>query len=175
MPVSVWTQDDLERHASRMRKVAAAGEFTGYERELNSPYFTSCKRAVYGTSLIFTRDSGHHTSGWMKNPLYERCLHLSMAPAPRQIWTPETPDLDRKLRNGWLTAFFHADLRYVWAESPKTPQGRQIGVWHWRLFCNEAWEPILPVGEVYSTDFTEKGWKTASEVGAEIISVLDPT
>lgn len=32
-----------------------------------------------GTKLIFTRDAGMHSSGWWKNPDYERCWHLSLS------------------------------------------------------------------------------------------------
>ena len=30
--------------------------------------------------------------------------------------------------------------------------------------CDEAWKPIMPRGEVYSTQFTERGWKSFSEI-----------
>lgn len=169
-----WTQDDLERIASRMRKIATHGEFNGRMSQIDSPYFRACTRTVFGTNLIYTRDSGHHTSGWFKNPLYERCLHLSTSPVAAVLWTPDTPDLDRKLRDGWIKAFFGDDVRYVWAESPKSRQGRAAGVWHWRLFCDEHWVPILPIGEVYSLDFTEKGWQSTSELGITIESPLTP-
>lgn len=169
-----WKQVDLDRVAERMLTTAATGLYTGRESEINGLYFMSCRQRHYGTTLICTRDGGHHTSGWMKNPDYERCLHLSMSPMPSQIWTRDTPDFDTKLRDGWLNAFFKGDLRYVWAESPKTPEGRKANVWHWRLFCDENWVPMLPRGEVYSRKFTELGWKSASELGVEIISVLDP-
>src|SRR5690606_31231568 len=29
--------------------------------------------------LIYTRDVGHHSNGWWKNPDYERCRHLSIS------------------------------------------------------------------------------------------------
>jgi hypothetical protein len=32
------------------------------------------------------------------------------------------------------------------------------------VFCDERWQPILPRGEVYSREFTEKGWKSFSEM-----------
>lgn len=38
------------------------------------------------------------------------------------------------------------------------------GVYHYRLFCDEAWKPIMPRGEVYSTQFTERGWKSFSDL-----------
>lgn len=39
-----------------------------------------------------------------------------------------------------------------------------FNVQHWRLFADEHWNPILPRGEVYSSKFTEIGWKSASEI-----------
>lgn len=77
----------------------------------------------------------------------------------------------------WCEAFFGEHLRLAWAESPKSAIGRSRNVWHWRVFANEAWEPIFPRGEVYSKEFTELGWKSASEIFGrpEPISTVDPT
>lgn len=166
------TDKNLELLARRMRNRAFEGTFSGYKHEVNGRYFRRCRRVVYGMTLIFSRDTGHHTSGWLKNPDYERCLHLSMSAAPRAIWTPDTPDLDTDLRNRTLRAFFREDLNKVWAEPPLTPAGRRSGVWHWRLFCDEHWKAIVPRGEVYSTELTEKGWKSASEIGVTTSSAM---
>ncbi len=171
---TAWTSSDLELVAYQMHRAAARGFVDGSETAYRSRYFRQCRRGVFGTTLIFSRDVGHHTSGWFRNPDYERCLHLSTSPAPRTIWTRDTPDLDDKLRDAWLRAFFKDDLRYVWAESPKSPQGKQFCVWHWRLFCDERWQPIMPRGEVYSSEFTELGWKSSSELGIHIESPLVP-
>lgn len=37
-------------------------------------------------------------------------------------------------------------------------------VHHYRLFCDKAWKPILPRGEVYSKDWTPADWKSWSDV-----------
>ncbi|TAL43258.1 MAG: hypothetical protein EPN91_06815 [Salinibacterium sp.] len=169
-----WTEEDLARVAKEMHLNAAHGSVNGTEASYHSLYFESCKRRRYGTNLIFSRDVGHHTSGWFKNPDYERCIHLSTSPVSSAIWTPDTPDLDKALERAWLKAFFGEFLRYVWSESPKTPRGKDLNVWHWRLFCNEHWEPILPRGEVYSRELTEAGWQSASELGIVIESPLVP-
>ena len=66
--------------------------------------------------------------------------------------------------DAWVRAFFGGDFGKVWSESPKSRAGQEVGVWHWRLFCDAHWRPILPRKEVYSKDFTELGWKSASEV-----------
>jgi hypothetical protein len=168
------SERELEYVARKMRKRATRGMYTGHEHEIHQPYFRNCRRIAFGTVLIFTRDLGHHTSGWMKNPDYERCWHLSLSPMPSVLWTPDTPELDRKLRDGWLRAFFGEHLRQVWAESPKSPKGIRLNVWHWRLFCDEHWKPIVPRKEVYTKEFTDLGWKTASEMGVQVISTVDP-
>ena len=42
-----------------------------------------------------------------------------------------------------------------------------MGVYHYRLFCDEGWQPLKPRGEVYTRDFIEKGWKSFSELHAD--------
>lgn len=140
----------------------------------------SLKDMVTRTFVIFTRDEGHHTSGWLKNPDYERCFHLSLSPLEGDIIIPvQLADPDWKTWLQWVEAFFGKEnLKKVWAESPKSDMGKRRNVWHWRLFCDENWEPILPKGEVYSTMLTELGWKSASQVfeetGTIITSSVDP-
>ncbi len=118
--------------------------------------------------LIFSRDAGMHTSGWWKNPDYERCLHLSISfghglasgayvPAPQ----------DHVRARGWCKAFFGDRCRLLWVEPPYSPQGKQRDVYHYRLFMAPDWrEPVLPRGEVYSRDFTAAGWKSWSDIHA---------
>ncbi len=173
---------DLEEHcgavAAQMRAVAEAGAFDGRMTPVNQLYLHLCQRwdPHTNTVLVFTRDVGHHTSGWFKNPDYERCLHLSLSPAPAALWTPRGRDLDRAVRDAWLAAFFREHVRLLWAESPKTRQGRRAGVWHWRLFCDEHWRPIHPRGEVYGTELIAIGWQSWSERQARIITApgMDP-
>jgi hypothetical protein len=157
------------------------------------------------TRVMFTRDVGHHTSGWLKNPDYERCYHLSLSPAgpspehdaERRIVTApgsglvgpdlkpivglpiQQSELDRDLEDAWVDAFYGDDARFVWRESPKSDVGRRKGVWHYRVFCDEEWNPIVPRGEVYSTEFTELGWQSWSEMHAKggpvVESTVDPS
>ncbi len=69
---------DVEEHcrevAARMRAVAEVGTFDGYMTPVNYLYLRLCQRwdAHTNTVLMFTRDVGHCTSGWFKNPDYER-------------------------------------------------------------------------------------------------------
>lgn len=170
-----------------------------------------------GTRLLFSRDAGHHTSGWLKNPDYERCWHLSLSkagPLPEydterrpelRILGPDgrpagesagllvgpdlkplagapraaPPDLDPDLEAAWVDAFFGEEARYVWRESAKSELGRKKAVWHYRVFADENWAPIIPRGEVYSTEFTELGWQSWSELhaagGPVVESTVDPS
>jgi hypothetical protein len=38
-------------------------------------------------------------------------------------------------------------------------------VWHYRLFADPSWAAIVPRGEVYSTELTEAGYLSFSELG----------
>lgn len=165
MILTLQTERQMERIAAMMKTVAATGVYKGL---LNTPderlYFERCKAGhrQTGTILIFTRDTGHHTGGWFKNPDYERCLHLSLS-----FVDPVTEyriDQNKPLAKMWCQHFFgqHRDL--IWVEPPYSDKGKALMVWHYRLFCNPAWEPIHPRGEVYSREFTEKGWKSFSDI-----------
>lgn len=174
----------LEAHmrqvAKMMRRRAMVSTFNGTAPGM--AYIGICTRddGPTATRIIFTRDTGHHSSGWMKNPDYERCWHLSISTRPAIVLpgVQQLAECDKPTTLRWLQAFFGDDARYTWLESAKSLVGKQAGVMHWRLFCDAEWRPILPRGEVYSTDFTEKGWRSASQVleqdGVSIFSTVDP-
>jgi len=151
--------------AREMRRVARTSRsYNGLATPENRRLMSACtaKHAATGTLLIFTRDTGMHSGGWWKNPDYERCWHLSVSfhdPA-----TGEDAPKDVRLTDEWLEAFYGDDCRYVWAEPPFSPEGKRADVWHYRVFCDPAWSPILPRGEVYTKDFTERGWMSFSEL-----------
>lgn len=63
-----------------------------------------------------------------------------------------------------LTYFFGDSQKMIWVEPPYSDDGKRMGVWHYRLFCDEHWQTIKPRGEVYNTHFTERGWKSFSEL-----------
>ena len=117
----------------------------------------------FAAILLFTRDGGHHTGGWWKNPDYERCYHLSMS--FRDFETMEPADHQHKLAEKIARAFYgDNDARKLWIEAPYSEHGRRVGVYHYRLFCDEGWQPIVPRGEVYSRELTEAGWKSWSDL-----------
>lgn len=164
----------LERHitlaATKLRAVAMEGVFDGTPK--TESYLARCRfvSTRANTCLTFTRDVGHHESGWFKNPDYERCFHLSLSEyLPEGIVDRRgrhSSVYDRQVRNLWLEAFFQDDLKKTWVEPPMTGVGKRLDVWHWRLFCDEAWAPITPRGEVYTTQFTQAGWMSHSEYSA---------
>lgn len=158
--------------AADMKRRAGYGVFDG--KTGDDPYLLSC-RAIHlpsATFLNFTRDIGMHSSGWLKNPDFEFCRHLSVSffdpvallrgqdiPAPR----------DKKITAEWLGLFFGPDQDKIWCEPPYSEYGKSREVWHYRLFMAPDFKtPIVPRGEVYSREFTEAGWKSFSEVQADL-------
>lgn len=133
------------------------------------------------TRVMLTRDVGMHTSGWMKNPDYERCLHLSLSPAPAMVVGAPPLIEDRNvIEELWVRAFFGEHALLTWREGPKSDVGRLREVAHWRLFCDPSWSPIMPRGEVYSSRHTPADWESWSERHADgrgpvVESTLDPT
>jgi hypothetical protein len=115
-----------------------------------------------GAIVIYSRDVGHHSSGWWKNPDYERCLHLSLS--VRDPRTGGQLPRDTKVFEEIAQAFFGEDVRKAWLEGPYSPEGKRADCWHYRVFCDTAWNPIMPRHEVYSREFTETGWKSFSEI-----------
>ena len=161
-----WTVEGVATWALRQ---ASQGINTGTAAHGNLIYLSNCTAAHYptGTQLILTRDIGHHTSGWWKNPDYERCLHLSLC--FRDPETGEPREKDREVTDEWLTAVFGETRRLAWSEPPYTAEGKKRDVWHYRVFYADACftVPILPRGEVYSKEFTERGWLSYSDLQAE--------
>lgn len=139
----------------RMVKTAQRGIFLGNSE--NDVYLENCRWFLerYDCIVIFTRDSGYHSSGWWKNPDYERCYHLSISfPGG---W-------NRKKAEHIIERLFGQNRRLLWCEPPYSEEGKRAGVYHYRLFCDQNWQPVKPRGEVYNTEFTEKGWKSYSEL-----------
>lgn len=158
----------LELLAAFAKQRALRGIFDGRQTDRNLRLIEHCTHHYIAplrnraANILFTRDSGHHTGGWWKNPDYELCWHLSVSMRDPDTWTaaPREQAFFQKAAE----TFFGDDVRLTWMEVPTSALGRQFDVWHYRLFCNAAWEPILPRGEVYSKQFTELGWKSFSEI-----------
>lgn len=113
-------------------------------------YLESC-----GGTVIFTKEVGYHSSGWWKNPEYERCWHLSISFRGGN---------EKKALREIIDNLFKPYQNLIWVEPPYSKEGKSLDVWHYRLFCDINWHPIKPKGEVYSTQFTERNWKSFSEL-----------
>jgi hypothetical protein len=160
-----WLMEGMAREMIRVANTV--GTYDGIATERNANLIDRCKgyHVTTGSLIIFTRDAGHHSSGWWKNPEYERCWHLSLSFVDPLTLKPR--DKDILLTDKWIQAFYHDNKRYLWSESPFSPIGKHRGVWHYRVFCNEGWSPIIPKGEVYSKELTEAGWKSFSDLQSE--------
>lgn len=147
----------------RVKYAASLGLFDGTSNPMMSNYVMNCCSwylQAYDCSMIFTRDVGHHSGGWWKNPEYERCWHLSISFRGGN---------NRKALEKILDGLFGEHKRKTWCEPPYSDACKRNDVWHYRLFADENWQPIIPRGEVYSKEFTENGWKSYSELNATTI------
>lgn len=73
---------DMGILAAHLQRRATYGWTSGRLQDgAEARYMRSCTalHAPTHSVVLFTRDVGHHTSGWMKNPDFERCLHLSLS------------------------------------------------------------------------------------------------
>lgn len=157
-----WSRENI---SLEMRRRAALGDYNGTLTQQAKAYveFCTCAYQPDGTILIFTRDIGHHTSGWWKNPDYERCLHLSLSYRDPKTGLPRAKD--KELSALWVEAFFGPTKNLIWAEPPYSPEGKRAECWHYRVFYAPDWvAPILPRGEVYSKDWTPANWLSYSDV-----------
>jgi len=136
----------------------------------NHKYIRRCTHydAKSGTLMIFNRDQGPHSHGWWKNPDYERCFHLSLS-FKDPVTGQHRGERDAILTKVWLDLIYGSNQKYIWCEPPVGKDGKRLIVWHYRLFMQPDWKtPLLPRGEVYSKENTPPGFKSFSEVQAEL-------
>lgn len=158
---------DLEPLVRFARLRAQRGTYDGRADDRNMRLMRQCAH-LYSLNpeasarMIYTRDVGHHSSGWWKNPHYERCLHLSISFCVNP--TDDPLPFDKRTAERIARAFFGDDTPKCWVEPPYSPEGQRCGVHHYRLFCDEGWNPILPKGEVYGRENTPPEWKSFSEI-----------
>ena len=153
----------MESVAAKMKAHAETGYFDGAPHNMYLPYFYHARRVDIqtGTVLIYTRDVGYHTSGFFKNPDYERCYHLSLSFIdPKE---KKCRPFDPSLAEAWVRCFFGEWVRYIWEESGNKDKVDDPEVQHYRVFCDPGWQPIIPRKEVYTLEFTEAGWLSWSD------------
>lgn len=152
----------------RARLEAAKMNFDGRDSPAAHRHIQRCTHYHRPTQalIIYTRDVGMHSSGWWKNPAYERCLHLSLSFVGQQYDELFPLPFNRKMASRWAEIFFGDDARKCWIEPPFSPEGKVRGVHHYRLFCDPSWRPLMPKGEVYSKVATPAGWLSWSDLHA---------
>jgi hypothetical protein len=146
-------QHDFNSIAKRMRYRARGGEFRGGSSDADQRYIKKCSTRAGRTTLIFTRDVGNYSCGWLAEPAHERCLHLSISCD------------DRIERDAWLRAFFGDEVEALWGEGSVSALGQQKDVWHWRLFCDEGWSPVI----ANDADLLAAGMRPARDLGIAIV------
>lgn len=158
--------------AKAMKQHATTGDMFYDGRNTRTPYFNHARRIHQktGTSLLFTRDKGMHSSGWFKNPDYDRCYHLSISFWDLTGDEPKARAYEPQLAQLWVKLFYGEWERYVWEEGTAMPE-LPAEVRHYRVMTDEHWRPIIPRKEVYSRDFIEKGWKSFSDQRADRIEI----
>jgi hypothetical protein len=152
-----------------MRLRAARMTYDGRNSPAARRYIDHCTRYHHPTRtcLIYTRDAGMHASGWWKNPDYDRCLHLSVSFIAMEPGSFTRLPQDHKMAAKWCKIFFGEEVSKLWIEPPFSEQGKESDVYHYRLFCDPVWRPLIPRGEVYSKDWTPAGWKSWSDLHGE--------
>lgn len=151
---------------ARARIMAARMVHDGRDTPSARRYLQSCWHYHRPTqaAIIFTRESGYHSGGWWKNPDYERCFHLSLRFLAYERGEPVSLPYNWSIAEKWVRTFFGDDAKLTWHEGPFTDTGKIEGVHHYRLFCDPAWQPFKPRGEVYSKDWTPAEWQSFSDI-----------
>lgn len=167
------SRPSLTSLAANARRIAKRGAYNGFIRTAaERSYMLLCTHYNFdeGFRVLFTRDQGMHSCGWWKNPDYNQCEHLSisffepMSELAVGVCELTPREFDRAAAKRIATEFFHENVRMFWIEPLFSPRGKELGVHHYRLFCDRSWSPIVPRGEVYSRDNTPAGWKSWSEI-----------
>lgn len=71
---------------------------------------------------------------------------------------------DLEATAGWLSWFFGSQCRYLLCDPPMTKHGKEFDVWHYRLLCDELWNPPRSRVEIPVEQFKAAGWITFEEM-----------
>lgn len=145
------------------KNIAKQNVFFGRETEVKKLSKCSFILNQYSSFCILTLDTGYHSSGWWKNPDYETCWHLSIS-----FFDSETANyipFKQKTAEKIVKQVFGDASSLSWIEPPYSSEGKMSDTWHYRIFIDlKTLCPLLPKGEVYSRELTEKNWLSFSEV-----------
>lgn len=163
----VVTQDKIEL-VKAMWRHAITGDYFYDGRNTMTPYFQLAHRVHdSGASLLFTRDFGMHSSGWFRNPDYDRCMHLSIGFFDMDTSQPRP--FEKQEAEMWVKLFYPKWQALIWHESSVMEKSDdRPEVHHYRVMMDAHWQAIKPRGEVYSRELTEVGWKSFTEQGGII-------
>ena len=162
------------------QSVASFMILTAFKMPPNRDPMAEVKKAVRGfhapsgTLLFWSLDAVVNSLGLLKQP-DGHCRHLSLSFHETDLdmglecgRIRQVGPKDNKLTERWLDCFFGADKERLWCEPPVTAHGRKFDVWHYRLFCDENWQPLRSRGELYSSrELVAPGWKSWSDVNEE--------
>ncbi len=166
--------------ARRLKRRAASGISDGDPTPSGRAYLANCSEdhPATGTSITFTRCVGFNEYLGVDDPNFERYLHLSLS-----FWSADDEDgpmptsrRDEVLCNLCATAFFGDDDPHTWIDLSQTSDGRALDVWHWYLFCDADWQPIILDPATDTSHLTSIGWRNnAVQVHdeREILNSLD--
>lgn len=81
-------------------------------------YFQECRFFIprFNCTLIFTKETGYHSSGWWKNPDFERCYHLSIS-----FKEGRNESILKKI----LISVFGNNLKNLLVEAPYSSEGKK--------------------------------------------------
>jgi hypothetical protein len=152
--------------AEFQKRIASHFHYHGTEKDTWILQYCQFALLRYKAICILTFDVGYHSSGWLKNPDYEACWHLSISFFDSE--THQHAPHDHKNAARIVRGIFQSAKNLVWCEPPYTENGKVADSWHYRLFVEPITRlPLLPRGEVYSREFTEAGWKSFSELHSD--------
>lgn len=126
-------------HLIRIKKIAASGINNGsinsdLYRALCSHYF-----AYSGMLMALTRDD--ITMLQLKDTEYVRCYHAAISFCENKIGN----FVPFKHKQAWhfFKSLFPNDYEKVWIEPPVSKDGHRLDIFHYRIFCDPQWQPII--------------------------------
>lgn len=121
----------------QMRTRAERGVFTGdINDDASNLYLVSCRHYCPHTKamLIFTRDRCDKAG--------TRVWHLSVSFCELTPDTIQPLPFNPAAANAWAKRLFGDFVDDIWIEGPKSEQGQERQVWHYRLFVDQGWHML---------------------------------